>query len=131
MSKNIVQFIKFVIVGSSNTIISIVTYWILVYFNLEYLLATIIAYVVSSIWGYVLNKKWVFRTKDTKTFASVIKYYVVYGSSLIINLLGMYLLVESLRISKFIAPILIMCITVPYNFIFNKLWAFKDKLREE
>lgn len=126
--QSIIQFIKFGVVGCSNTVLFILIYWLLVYLSINYLIANIISYVLSSIWGYVLNKIWVFKVKNGKIVSSILKYYIVYGTSFIINLIGMYLMVDILKVNKFIAPILIMCITIPYNFIFNKLWAFRNKL---
>lgn len=125
MYQKITQFIKFSFVGASNTLICFLIYYALVFLNVNYIIANISGYITSSIWGYILNKKWVFKESAEKTTKSIIKYYVVYGSSFCINILCMYVFVEVLNISKIIAPILIICITVPYNFLFNKIWAFK------
>lgn len=125
--KNIFQFIKFGMVGCSNTVLSFLIYWMLIYFNVNYLIANTIAYIISSIWGYILNKKWVFRSKNEEVTFSILKYYIVYISSFIINLGGVHLLVDTLSIDKYIAPIFVMCVTIPYNFILNKLWAFRNK----
>lgn len=128
MYQKIFQFAKFGLVGVSNNIIFFVIYYILIYLNIDYIIANILGYITSSIWGYLLNKKWVFKESTEKATNSVIKYYIVYGSSFLVNILCMYFLVDVLNISKISAPILTMFITVPYNFIFNKIWAFKNKL---
>lgn len=125
MYKKILQFIKFGLVGASNTLISFLIYYALIYFKLNYIIANALGYIISSIWGYLLNKKWVFRDSSGKTIQSIVKYYIVYGSSFLINILCMYIFVDVFAISKIIAPIITMCITVPYNYIFNKIWAFK------
>jgi len=39
----------------------------------------------------------------------------------------MYLLVDILKVSELIAPILVLFITVPYNYLFSKFWVFKSK----
>jgi putative flippase GtrA len=127
MYKQIVQFIKFGFVGISNTLISIGIYYLLVYFKFNYIIANILGYIISSIWGYTLNSKWVFNQSDIKISKSVMRYYIVYGSSFLINILCMYIFVDILDISKIIAPILTMMVTVPYNFIFNKVWAFNNE----
>lgn len=120
------QFIKFSFVGVSNTLVYFAIYYGLIYINTNYIVANTLAYIISSIWGYTLNKKWVFKQSTEKITKSIIKYYIVYGSSFFINILCMYIFVDLLNFSKIIAPILTMGITVPYNFIFNKIWAFKD-----
>lgn len=125
MYEKIAQFIKFSFVGASNTLIFFFIYYSLIFFNVNYIIANTIGYIVSSFWGYILNKKWVFKESTEKTTNSIIKYYVVYGSSFFINIVCMYVFVDVLSISKIIAPILTMCVTVPYNFMLNKTWAFK------
>ncbi|MBW9157001.1 GtrA family protein [Clostridium tagluense] len=126
MYQKILQFIKFGFVGASNTLISFIIYYALVYLNVNYIIANVVGYIISSVWGYILNKKWVFKESTEKTSKSVIKYYIVYGSSFFINILCMYIFVDALNISKIIAPILTIAITVSYNFIFNKVWAFNN-----
>lgn len=120
------QFIKFGFVGMSNTLISFAIYYGLIYLNVNYMVANAFGYSISSIWGYILNKKWVFNKNMEKTLPSIIKYYTIYGSSFLVNLVCMYIFVEILNISTIVAPILTMVITIPYNFILNKLWAFKE-----
>ncbi|MBR1414180.1 MAG: GtrA family protein [Bacilli bacterium] len=120
------QFIRFGIVGCINTFSSWFFYYPLIFINVNYKIATTIAYILSSIIGYILNNGWVFK-KTIYDSNSVLKYYVVYGSSYILNIGCMYLWVEVLQLSAYIAPILTLFITVPYNFIFSKLWVFTKK----
>ena len=131
MKKLITQFFKFGIVGTINTVSSWIFYYSLVFLKVNYLIATTVAYFLSSIIGYILNKTWVFRKKD-KSKTPMLKYYVVYISSYFLNMGCMYLFVDILNISNLLAPILVLFITVPYNFIFSRLWVFKDnKIDEE
>ncbi|MEG0451921.1 MAG: GtrA family protein [Coprobacillus sp.] len=122
------QFFKFGIVGVMNVAIYTILYWILIYYKVNYLFATTISYFISSISGYFLNHYWVFKSQNDKK-ESVVKYYVVYGTSYILNMVCMYLWVDVFGLSQSIAPILTLCVTTPYNFIFNRLWVFKEKER--
>lgn len=126
MKKNIKQFLKFGIVGCINTFSSWVFYYPLLFLGINYIVCTTIAYILSSIIGYLLNNKWVFK-KNTYDANSVLKYYVVYGSSYLINIFSMKLWVEVLGLSKVIAPILTLFVTIPYNFLFSKIWVFTKK----
>lgn len=123
---NTFSFLKFGLVGCINTIVSIAIYYILVYFKVDYVVATIIGYLGSSIFGYILNRIWVFKTQNSKLMNSLFRYFVVYSTSLLINVLCMYLWIDVLSISQYIAPILTICITLPYNYFLSKLWAFKE-----
>jgi hypothetical protein len=60
----ILQFIKFGIVGLSNTAISYIIYFLLVYFDLHYLIASIIAFFISVLNSFFWNNKYVFKKED-------------------------------------------------------------------
>ncbi len=121
------QFIKFGIVGFINTINSWIIYYFLIFINVNYLISTTLAYFLSSIIGYMLNKKWVFKRNSDMEKSSIFKYYIVYISSYFLNLLCMYVLVDIINISDLFAPILVLFVTVPFNFIFSRIWVFKGK----
>ena len=120
------QFVKFGVVGCINTATSLLIYYVLLFFNIQYLLASISGYIFSSVVGFILNKFWVFQAKGTKTLQETIRYYIVYGCALLMNLTIMYLQVDILLISDKIAPLITLCVTVPFNFIMSRVWVFKS-----
>lgn len=124
--KLIKQFFKFGIVGCINTFSSWIFYYSLLFIKVHYLVATTIAYILSSIIGFILNKSWVFE-KKVYNYRSILKYYVVYGSSYLINIGCMSLFVEVMHISEMFAPILTLFVTVPYNYLFSRIWVFKER----
>lgn len=123
--KKILQILKFSIVGVINTLLSLLIYYILLGLCFHYNIATICGYIGSSIVGYFLNKIWVFQAKENSFRDSLMKYYIVYISALVLNLFCMYLWIQLLQISDKIAPLLTLCITIPYNFLWSKFWVFK------
>ena len=125
MKEFIIKFLKFGIVGFINTMTSTIIYWLLITINWNYILSTTISYFIASVIGYILNKNKVFKTKNR---SSVIKYYIVYISSYFLNIGCMYFWIDIIHVSKYIAPILVLFVTVPYNFILSNFWVFrKDK----
>lgn len=137
--ETLVQFIKFGIVGLSNTIISYVIYVValLIFQNnkwipdWDYLIAQIIAFVLSVLWSFYWNNKCVFQKhEDTQRnlLQALLKTYISYAfTGLFLNSVLSLLWVEVLHINKLIAPIINLLISVPMNFILNKFWAFKEK----
>lgn len=119
-------FIKFVCVGISNTLISLSIYYLLKSIGVNYLIATALGWIISSISGYFLNKIWVFKNKEAKK-KSIFKYYLLYGSALLLNLVLMYIQVSILKISDNIAPLITLVITTLYNYFFSKKFVFKAK----
>ena len=127
---NFNQFIKFGIVGASNTAISYVTYAVLVFLGLNYILSNVISFIVSVLNSFYWNNKYVFKeTKESRSaLKTLAKTFLAYGfTGLILSNILLVVWIDVLHISKYIAPIINLVVTIPFNFLLNKLWAFKDK----
>lgn len=133
------QFVKFGIVGVSNTVISYVLYVVsLLAFQKagilpksDYLIAQVIAFVLSVLWSFYWNNKMVFTLesgKERSVWKALLKTYVSYSfTGLFLNSILLVLWVQVFHISEFIAPIINLLVSVPLNFIINKFWAFKPE----
>ena len=131
------QFVKFGIVGVSNTIISYVLYagcllifrGIGILTGIDYIVAQVIQFILSVLWSFYWNNKYVFELKKGEKrslWKSLLKTYVSYSfTGLFLSSILLVLWVQILGISEFIAPIINLLISVPLNFIINKFWAFK------
>ena len=129
------QFIKFGIVGVSNTVISyllnVLVLYALASFNLswDWLAGNIVAFLLSVLWSFYWNNKYVFTLEEGKERnigKALLKTYISYGFTGIVltNILS-YVWINCFGISKYIAPLINLVVSVPLNFIINKLWAFK------
>ena len=130
------EFLKFSMVGFSNTVISYITYistlLLLQTFNLfsdiDYLIAQILAFFLSVLWSFYWNNKYVFKSQEQPWWKKLIKTYISYSfTGLFLNSILLYLWVDVLNISEFIAPLINLVISVPLNFLINKFWAFAKK----
>lgn len=131
------QFVKFGIVGLSNTIISYVIYVggliFLQYFGIfpkvDYLVAQIVAFILSLLWSFYWNNKMVFvleKGKERSLWKALVKTYISYSfTGLFLNSILLVFWVQICNISEFIAPIINLLVSVPLNFVINKFWAFK------
>lgn len=127
MKKLIKQFVGFGLVGVTNTLISLLIYYVLVYFGCHYILANCFGFIGGVINSYFLNSRLVFKNKAEKNSKKAfIKVTISYGISFGISTVLMYIMVDKLNISEYIAPLIRLVVTVPINFVLNKLWAFKD-----
>lgn len=128
VSEKIIQFIKFGLVGVLNNLISYGLYILLIQFEIYYTFANIIGFSVSVLNSYFWNNRYVFTTHQYnriwwKTF---LKTYISYAGTGIILGNGLLILwVEVFSVSKVVAPILNLIITIPINFFINKYWAYK------
>ncbi len=122
------QFIKFGMVGASNTVISLVIYYIGLYLNLHYVLSNVLGFIAGTLNAYYWNNKYVFKKEEGEersTAKSVTKVFISYGISLGLSTVLLVLWVDVLHISERIAPLLNLCVTIPLNFVMNKFWAFR------
>ena len=125
------QFIKFGIVGASNTLIAYVIYSICVYLGTHYLLANALGFFISVLNAYYWSDRFVFKKGEGEARSAIwtlAKTYIAYGSTgLLLASILLYLYVDKLHISEYIAQLLVLVITIPLNFIINKFWSFKTK----
>lgn len=119
------QFIKFGIVGLSNTFISLAIYYVLIYLNINYILANTIGFIISVLNSYYWNNKFVFKKSQSGNLKPLLKTFMSYGATFILSTILLFIMVDYLNISKLIAPILNLVITIPLNFLLNRFWAFK------
>lgn len=123
--QGLIRFVKFCAVGVSNTAISLGIYYIFVAVKPElYLVGNIAGFVVSVLNSYFWNSRFVFKKTDQKA-KTLLKTFVAYGSNLLIGSGLLYLLVDILGISEFIAPLCSLAVTIPLNYFINKNWAMK------
>ena len=119
-----IQFIKFGLVGISNTIVGFGVYYLLYYCGVHYLISNILSWLISVFNAFYWNKKYVFQA-GSSWWKTLLRTYISYGASLIISTMMMYVLVALIHISPVIAPVICLVVTIPMNFILNKFWAFK------
>ena len=121
------KFIKFTIVGFGNLFISLITYYILVFFSINYQIANIGGFITGSLNGYIWNKIWVFKNSK-RSVSSIMKFYLAYLSTWLLSALLLYVWVEKMKISDKIAPVINVFITTPINYLLNKYWVFNKKI---
>lgn len=133
--QGLVQFVKFCVVGLTNTLISyglnVLTLLLLKPLGLtwDYIVGNIVAFVLSVLWSFYWNNRFVFTMQENKTRSvgkALVKTYIAYGfTGILLNNILSWLWISVLGISKFVAPLLNLVIALPINFLLNKLWAFK------
>mgnify|MGYP002673566618 CR=1 FL=1 len=135
----LIQFIKFGIVGVTNTLVSyvinVVTLFLLgkahLFQRWDYMIANCVAFILSVLWSFYWNNKLVFNMEGTSwmdMLKALLKMYLSYAfTGIILSNVLSYLWIDVLHISKFIAPLINSVIGVPINFVLNKFWAFQGK----
>ncbi|MBQ7955080.1 MAG: GtrA family protein [Lachnospiraceae bacterium] len=152
-SGNLWQFVKFGLVGVSNTLISEGLYVIIVYFGGNYLFASLVGFIVSVLNAYFWNNRYVFKEEgdgEKRVWWKVLlKTYAAYLGGYLVTVGLLVLWVDIVQISRFMGGVADWCrslglrrltaeslgeivaagvnllLTVPLNYVVNKYWAFR------
>lgn len=122
--KDIFRFIKFSLVGASNTLITIACYWICInVLKINFLMSNTIAYVFGVINSYFWNTKWVF--KDSTANNKLIKFIIVNLVALSASNLCIFILVKNMNINIYAGQLAAIGFSMIINFVLNKSWTYE------
>lgn len=121
----IVQFVKFGIVGVSNTLLSFAVYTLLLKaFGVWYVAASGIGFTVGAVNGFLLNRRWTFRGHVGDALTPV-RWFVVQGCGLGLNLGLVYMFVDGFGIDKLVGQVPATATVTVLTFFANRAWTFK------
>lgn len=107
--KAFLQFIKFCLVGLSNTIICEGIYVVLLFFGVHYLAANIIGNLVSILNAYYWSNKYVFKAEEGEQrvwWRVLLKTYATYGFSMLLSAGLLIFLLEIVKLELYMEPVL-------------------------
>ena len=128
------KILKFSSVGALGSITNISIYSLLVFLNINYNIASILAFIVAVTQNYTLNKRWTFKDHNTKTKKKFIKYFILNLSSFMINLGVLNLVVlnfDESNLTKIIGQILGIGVAMGFNFLGSYLVIFAKNSEED
>lgn len=123
------EIINYLVVGVMTTLVSIVVYWIFTkLFHVNYMISNIISWILSVLFAYVTNKKFVFKSKcdsNKDVFIEVYQFFKYRILSFVIDVLLMYVFVELVTLDDMCAKVIVQIIVIILNYVFSKLFVFK------
>jgi putative flippase GtrA len=121
----LLQFVKFGIVGVSNTLLTFLVYTLLLkVFGVWYLAASAIGFGVGATNGFLLNRRWTFREHVGDTLTPV-RWAIVQGCGLGINEGLLFLFVHDVRLDKLVAQACATVVVTITTFFANRAWTFR------
>jgi len=125
------EIINYLIVGCLTTLVSIIVYALFTrLFHINYMISNIFSWIISVLFAYIANKKFVFKSKcdsEKDVLIQVYQFFKYRLFSLVIDILLMYVFVELFNIDDMIAKVIVQIIVIILNYIFSKLFVFKKK----
>lgn len=123
---NWLQLFRFAAVGATGYVVNLAVFAFCVHLlGIHYVLASAVAFVVSVVNNFWLNRHWTFSAKEDHPLQQAIRFFAVsvltYGFSL-----GMLVaLVSGGGLPKVIAQAIAIAASTPLSFLGQKLWSFR------
>jgi putative flippase GtrA len=124
---NLKIMVLYSIFGVLTTLINIATYKILIDRNIYYIISNFIAFIVSVIFAYITNKKWVFcSTANTsiQILEEFIKFIVTRITTFLFDFFGIICLIELFDFNKFYSKVFVSIVVIILNYLFSKKIVF-------
>ncbi len=127
------EIINYLIIGGLTTLVSLIVYYglTLTIFDpnngLELQITNVISWVISVTFAYFTNRKYVFKQKDKVNLKEASQFYLSRVSTLLIDMLLMYILVTKLEFNDKIIKIIVQVIVIVLNYVLSKFFVFKKK----
>lgn len=126
------EVINYLIFGVLTTIISLLVYYILTSTllnpkkSIELQIANIISWIISVLFAYLTNRKYVFESKNDNIVKEVSSFFGARLITLILDMLIMYIGVTLLHGNDKILKIVSQFIVIVSNYLFSKVFVFKN-----
>lgn len=121
----LVQFVKFGIVGISNTALTFIVYTVLLKgFGVWYLAASAIGFAAGATNGFLINRRWTFRDHVGDAYTPL-RWAIVQTCGLGINLGLLFLFVTEAHLDKLLAQAFATVFVTVSTFVANRAWTFR------
>ena len=131
---NLKELISYLIVGACTTMVSLLTYYLLTQTllnpkdKIELQIANILSWIISVLFAYFTNRKYVFKSKNPNMLKEGSKFVASRISTLLLDMLIMFILASLLGINDKIAKIVSQILVIIGNYIISKLFVFKKRI---
>lgn len=126
LKDNVVQLVKYNIVGVINTLVDFLVYQLLTYLGMKYAIAQCISYSCGVLNSYFFNSRWTFKRDGGSGKREFIYFAAVNLASMGLSVLLLKACYEVLNIhSNIISKAIVTPIVMLVNFFGSKLLVFK------
>jgi putative flippase GtrA len=120
------QLVRFVTVGASGYVVNLAVFTACVSVaGIDYRIGSVIAFIVSVINNFWLNRHWTFDARDGHPMFQGVRFFAVSLLAYGVQLLVLIGLVEVAGLSKVISQAIAIVTATPLSFLGQKLWSFR------
>ncbi len=125
------EIIRYLIIGGLSTVVSLVSYFLLVHtiFDpqkaLQLQCANVISWFITVTFAYFTNRIFVFKSQNKSSWNEVMKFGLSRIATLIVDMVIMYIFVSVLKFNDTIIKLVGQVIVIVLNYILSKFIVFK------
>lgn len=119
------QFVRFLVVGVGNTLISFASYRLLLAIAVPYAAAAPLAFGVGAVNGYIFNRRWTFSARDSARARAL--YVAIQAAGAASTTLLVLLYVRVAGLDKVLAYLAAIAPVTVSTFAANRLWTFSER----
>lgn len=124
--KNIKDFMLYVIVGGIATVCEWIIFYILnTTFAWHYILATVIAYILSTFVNWAAGRIIMFKKTEKGLLHEITSIYAASVIGLLLNMLIMWLMVDLFSINSMLSKVIATGLVFIWNFLIRKIVIYK------
>jgi putative flippase GtrA len=123
------ETLLYIVFGVLTTLINVGVFELLLYTGSDYRIANLIALILTKLFAYIVNKRYVFRTKSAnlrELMSEFMKFIITRAGTMIIDWIGLIVLVSSAHMSEHTGKVVMTVIVVLVNYILGKLFVFRN-----
>lgn len=124
------EVFMYLLFGGLTTVINIAVYYLCTLVNISTGISTTIAFIISVVFAYITNRKWVFESKaktKNEILNEIWKFLSVRIGTYFMDLGLMILFVDKLGLNGLICKIIVNILVIVLNYIASKLIIFTKK----
>lgn len=131
------EIIVYLIVGVLNTIVSWAAFFLCAYTILDAqvvwqnMLLSVISWVVGVVFGYFMNRKFVFKSTEPNIGREFLQFAGGRLSTWLLDMVMMVFMVNVLHINEAFSKIFVSVLVMIGNYLISKLFVFKKKKEDE
>ncbi|MBV9194714.1 MAG: GtrA family protein [Solirubrobacterales bacterium] len=123
---NWMQLLRFAAVGASGYVVNLTVFAVCVHvLGLDYRVGSVIAFVVSVVGNFWLNRHWTFSARQRHPFRQGVRFFAVSLIAFGFTYVLLVALVDGAGMIKVLAQAIAVAASTPLSFVGQKLWSFK------
>ncbi|WP_240422335.1 GtrA family protein [Listeria costaricensis] len=122
------ELIMYVIMGVLTTVVNLIVFYLLISTGADYKVAVVVAWILSVLFAYITNKKYVFENK-TSTMKAFLwemgSFFFFRLLSLGLNMIVMIVMVDQMHLGEMFSQIVANVLIIIFNYVASKLVIFR------